>query len=104
MFPHVDANGAGQAAAQKWAGSFYRLGAESVRVRNLSAWLKAGGNDLNDVIAADNVGHRAATADLCPACLARNVIATVGGPTCRCVPYVWPDFTTAEIASEEASL
>jgi hypothetical protein len=100
IFAHIDATGTGQAAAQKWADAFYRLGAESVRVRNLSAWLDAGGNDLNDAIAADATRQHAIAADLCPACSARNVITPFGGPTCTCVPCAWPAFTPDRITSD----
>ena len=61
IFAHVDANGTGQAAAKKWAESFYRLGAASVCIRNLTAWLSATGNDLNDAVATDTTRHLALT-------------------------------------------
>jgi hypothetical protein len=98
IFAHVDANGAGQAAAKKWAESFYRLGAASVCTRNLTAWLSATGNDLNDAVAADVARRRALTpSGYCPDCFSRNVVARLNGPTCSCVPYVWPVFTPEQI-------
>ena len=104
IFAHRDVNRAGQDAAEIWATSFYRLGADSVRVRNLSAWLDAGGKDLNDAIAGDTARRRATIPEgLCPACFARHIIAPLNGPTCSCVPYDWSVFTAEEVAAEEAS-
>jgi hypothetical protein len=101
IFAHLDANGAGQTAATKWGATFYRLGAVSVRARNLAPWLPDGRGDLNDALrAALAPAPVGPPAGLCPACWARNIVAPAGGPTCTCAPYVWPDFTAPQISHD----
>lgn len=53
IFAHRDPNGSGQQAALKWAHAFYSLGAQEVRVRDLTPWLTRGGKDVNDVITSE---------------------------------------------------
>lgn len=101
IFAHVDASGTGRKAAEKWAASFYRLGAAAVHIRDLTESLGGTGKDLNDFVAAEGVRMRELTpAGLCPVCFQRNLIAPINGPTCACLQHVWPKLTEAQIKSD----
>jgi hypothetical protein len=43
-------------------------------------------------------------ADLCPTCWTRRISAPINGPTCSCKPYVWPIWTTEQIANLQPSV
>ena len=91
IYPHADA--AGERGRDTWARQLYAAGAKAVRSFNLAARLHGRGKDLNDAITQAPDG-------LCPTCWNRRIAAPIGGPTCPCTPYTWPEFTADQLAND----
>jgi len=91
VYPHADT--AGQHGRDVWARQLYGAGTKTVRAFDLAARLNGRGKDLNDLLAQAPDG-------LCPTCWNRRIAAPMGGPTCPCTPYVWPDFTAEQFAND----
>ena len=99
----MHADGAGAEAANRWAEQLYRSGALEV----IGFDFAGVGKDLSDYLAATVTpdappsppeAKQTAPHGLCPKCWSRCIVAPINGPTCSCLPYVWPTWTPAQLA------